>query len=66
MQKVALVTGSYQGIGKGIADLLKKEGYKVIYSDVRDEMAGEEYVKCDISKAEDRQNLVKYVDEMFG
>ena len=66
MQKVALVTGSYQGIGKGIADLLKKEGYKVIYSDVRDEMAGEEYVKCDISKAEDRQNLVRYVDEKYG
>ena len=29
MKKVALVTGSYQGIGKGIADKLKKEGYTI-------------------------------------
>ena len=40
MRKVALVTGSYQGIGKGIAEKLKKEGYTVVYSDVHETMEG--------------------------
>ena len=34
MSKIAIVTGAYQGIGKGIADGLKGAGYTVIYSDV--------------------------------
>ena len=66
MQKIALVTGSYQGIGNGIAVSLEKAGYTVIYSDVFDSMDVENYFKCDISKAEDRQALAEYVDERFG
>ena len=66
MKKVALVTGSYQGIGRGIADLLKTSGYEVIYSDVHPEMEGEVYCKCDISRAEDRLALAKFVDEKYG
>ena len=66
MKKIALVTGAYQGIGKGIADLLKTSGYEVIYSDVHPEMEGEVYCKCDISKAEDRAALAKFVDEKYG
>ena len=66
MQKIALVTGAYQGIGFGIANMLGKEGYTVIYSDVFDSMDVENYFKCDISKAEDRVALAQYVDEKFG
>ena len=66
MKKIALVTGAYQGIGKGIADLLKTSGYEVIYSDVHPEMEGEVYCKCDISKAEDRAALAAFVDEKYG
>ena len=66
MQKIALVTGAYQGIGFGIANMLGKEGYTVIYSDVFDSMDVENYFKCDISKAEDRSALAQYVDEKFG
>lgn len=66
MQKIALVTGAYQGIGFGIANMLGKEGYTVIYSDVFDSMDVENYFKCDISKAEDRAALAQYVDEKFG
>lgn len=67
MQKVALVTGSFQGIGKAIADMLKKGGYEVIYSDVRENMEGaEHYFKCDISVPEDRTRLRDYVDKKFG
>ena len=66
MQKIALVTGSYQGIGNGIAVSLEKAGYTVIYSDVFPSMDVENYFKCDISKAEDREALAAYVDEKFG
>ena len=66
MSKVAVVTGAYQGIGRGIADLLKENGYTVIYSDVHPEMEGEIYCKCDISKAEDRAALSKFALDKFG
>lgn len=51
MPKTVLVTGAYQGIGRGIADALKGAGYTVIYSDVHPAMAGEHYCRCDISRA---------------
>ena len=66
MKKIAVVTGAYQGIGKGIADGLKASGYEVVYSDVHAEMEGEIYCKCDISKAEDRRALVDFTLERFG
>lgn len=65
-KKVAVVTGSYQGIGKGIADLLAKNDYQVIYSDVQPSMEGVEYVKCDISNADDRKNLKDYIEKKYG
>jgi len=66
MQKIAVVTGAFQGIGKGIADGLKSAGYTVIYSDVHPEMEGEIYCKCDISKAEDRRALAEFAIERYG
>lgn len=66
-EKVALVTGSYQGIGKGIAELLEENGYTVIYSDVALQMEGKDnYCKCDISNAKDRDNLAEYIREKYG
>jgi NAD(P)-dependent dehydrogenase (short-subunit alcohol dehydrogenase family) len=66
MNKIAVVTGAYQGIGKGIADGLKNEGYTVIYSDVHPNMDGEIYCKCDISKADDREALAKFALDNYG
>ena len=66
MQKIAVVTGAYQGIGKGIADGLKSAGYTVIYSDVHPEMEGEVYCKCDISKEQDRKALADFAIEKYG
>ena len=66
MSKIAVVTGSYQGIGKGIADGLKNAGYTVVYSDVHPEMENEVYCKCDISKESDRKALCDFVIEKYG
>ena len=66
MSKIAIVTGAYQGIGKGIADGLKAAGYTVIYSDVHAEMEGEIYCKCDISKEADRIALRDFALEKYG
>lgn len=66
MQKVAVVTGARQGIGKGIADALKAEGYTVVYSAQSPSMEGELYCPCDISKAEDRKALADFVMNQYG
>ncbi len=67
MKKVALVTGSNKGIGKGIADMLKDNGYTVVYSARSENLIGaEHYVRCDISNAEDRQKVADYIEKTFG
>ena len=62
--KTAFVTGSSRGIGRGIADLLTKEGWTVVYSGTKKERPLDlpdsiDYFPCDISKAGDRQAAVQ-------
>jgi len=78
--KIALVTGSSQGMGKAIAQELSREGARVILSSrssTRLEEAQKEIEKetggkclffpCDLSNREDIKNLVNYVTrEMQG
>lgn len=65
--KVAAVTGSYQGIGKAIADMLQENGYTVVYSDVYEKMEQAKfYCKCDISSDVDRKGLLEYIDKRFS
>lgn len=67
MQKVAVVTGSRRGIGRGIADLLRQNGYTVVSSGVHPTMdGGEPYVPCDISRQSDRLALADYVAQTYG
>ena len=78
-KKIAAVTGSRRGIGYAISVELAKEGYKVILSDViSEEEAGPvisefcvagfdaDYIKCDISKEEDRRRFIAEIISRYG
>ena len=58
--KCAFVTGSTRGIGRGIAERLTREGWRVFFSGTRPERPADlpedrDYIPCDISRAEDRE-----------
>lgn len=68
--KVAIVTGSGRGLGKGIAMKLAEEGAKVVVADMApaDDTVAEIVAKggtafgfcCNVSKQEEVHALVKY------
>lgn len=76
--KVAIVTGSRQGIGCGIALALAKEGYNVVVADMDDEGCKDVVkkiedlgfkalvTKCDVSKKTEVDNLIAKTIETFG
>ena len=76
--KVCLVTGASSGIGKATAISFAKEVAKVVDSDVNEQAGtlvvqeiialGEQalFIKCDISKREEVENLVTQTVKTFG
>ena len=71
MKKVALVTGSARGIGQKTAMLFAENGYNVVFSDVAESVSfplpeGAVYLRCDISKKEDRKRVFAAVADKFG
>ena len=69
--RTAFVTGSSRGIGRGIADLLHREGWQVIYSGTRRERPenlpeDRDYLPCDISRREDRESALSYLVSRCG
>ena len=69
--KVAIVTGSTRGIGRGIADALRQEGYTVVYSGTRSAPAvelpdGAAYIGCDIANSSQRKALISSVLDRYG
>ncbi|WP_445491789.1 acetoin reductase [Niallia sp. 03133] len=78
MTKVAIITGSAGGLGKGIAKLLAKNDFRVVLHDINNELlqsALEEFksegfeaiaVAGDVSKREDQFQLVSKAVEQFG
>ena len=76
--KVAIITGSQRGIGYGIAEEMAKEGANIIISDLdlsgckkASEQLAKKYkveslaVKCDISKKEEVENLIRQTLKRF-
>lgn len=68
MRKTAFVSGGTRGIGRACAEILKEQGYSVIVSassTLPDD--GEfDYIRCDISKTEDREAAMEYVIANYG
>jgi 3-oxoacyl-[acyl-carrier protein] reductase/pyridoxal 4-dehydrogenase len=70
--RVAIVTGAAQGIGKAIADKLAEEGATVVVADVDGEAAeraapeGGAGMPCDVSSRDDVKRLVSETLSHFG
>ncbi len=78
--KIVLITGSAQGFGKGIADLMAKEGAHIIYADINGEgakKASEETnlllgkrtsisIKVDVGKEEEIEKMVNTAVLAYG
>src|SRR5262245_59600219 len=76
--KVAIITGGSQGIGREYALRFAREGAKVVVADVREAQAQEVVeeikslgsegvaVRVDVSKEEDTQRLAETTHEHFG
>ncbi|MCL2512969.1 MAG: 3-ketoacyl-ACP reductase [Oscillospiraceae bacterium] len=65
-QKTAVITGSRRGIGYAVAKQLERDGYISVYSGVSETFGEPNYIKCDVSIKEDRENLLKTVLERCG
>ncbi len=72
VERVALVTGGAQGIGKGIVSLLAARGYQVVAAD-SDAEAGREldlpdvlFMRCDVSREPSVKSCVRAVLRRFG
>ncbi|MFH1542097.1 MAG: 3-oxoacyl-[acyl-carrier-protein] reductase [bacterium] len=71
--KVALITGGAQGIGKAIAEVLAKHGAKVVITDINLELAeqtakelGGIAFKMNVADYADAENIVKQAKEKMG
>ncbi|MBR6009408.1 MAG: 3-ketoacyl-ACP reductase [Clostridia bacterium] len=69
--KIAVVTGSTRGIGRGIAEALSKAGYQAVYSGTRTVPNTElpenaVYIGCNIACREQREALFDEVMRRFG
>lgn len=71
INRVAFVTGSTRGIGRGIADLLTENGYVVIYSGTGDARPADlpsnrRYIKCNIAEKGDRDDALQTIEREYG
>lgn len=77
-KKVAVITGSGQGIGKALAERLASEGFAIVLSDVNEQTLSETENEFkskgfsvssfvgDVTKLEDQNGLVQHAVDTFG
>ncbi|WP_160725087.1 acetoin reductase [Bacillus sp. USDA818B3_A] len=77
-QKVAVITGAGQGIGKGLAERLAKDGFSIVLSDINEAILSEAVKEFEekgvnvtsfignVSKLEDQVALVQKAVDTFG
>jgi 3-oxoacyl-[acyl-carrier protein] reductase len=76
-RKIAVVTGSAGGIGKGLVRILLENSATVVIADIQDEKAKQtieelliigkcRYIHTDVSSRKDVENLIKTVVDEFG
>lgn len=77
-KKVAVITGGAQGLGKGIAERLAKDGFQLAISDMDEDTLNETVEEFknndieassyagDVTKYEDQEALVKHAVDTFG
>jgi NAD(P)-dependent dehydrogenase (short-subunit alcohol dehydrogenase family) len=63
-QKVALVTGGAQGIGRATAALLAERGYRVAIADIKG--GGKTFIRCDVSREPSVRACIRQVVKRFG
>ena len=66
---VAVVTGGARGLGGGVAARLARDGWGVVVADVREpeaEAAGQDFMRCDVSREDDVAALMSFVRERHG
>ena len=77
VQKIALVTGSSRGIGRGIAERLSRDGFHVVASatarenealvrSFAEQGVAVDYIGLDISSEEDRTHALAWIRETYG
>ncbi|MFZ2414409.1 MAG: SDR family oxidoreductase [Minisyncoccia bacterium] len=71
--KIAIITGASSGIGLATVKKFVTEGAKVVMADINEETGlkiaqelGLDFVKTDVSKTEDIQNLINTTVQKFG
>jgi meso-butanediol dehydrogenase/(S,S)-butanediol dehydrogenase/diacetyl reductase len=76
--RVAVITGSAAGLGKGIAERLARDGFRIVISDINaDALAKTEQefkdsghevlaIRADVSNRDDQRQLVKAAADRFG
>ena len=71
--KIAIITGSASGFGKGIAEKFTKEGANLILVDLNSKLLkkvsknlSQDYFVADVSKASDFNSLFKYAFKKFN
>jgi len=64
--RTAVITGGASGIGRAAAERFRAEGAKVLVADLNPGERSDEFVRCDVTRAEDVRMLAQRAREHLG